>query len=256
MVLLGRFSSLLKSPGRLFCGVTSTLPGNWNNPGAVRNRWVGWAGLNKTLAHPVGYNPEYSIYDAPSSGGIASTGLVVGDGGVTSGNLAGGLNGDAALVGTGDITNAACGLIVSAVAALVGSGSISASMVASLQAVAGLAGSGDLTGSLGALAGLAASLAGSGATSATAGASGSMQAGIVVTGDLLNTANVGSAVWASLLEGSYSAADILRILAAIAAGKTDITGSTVTFRDLNDIADRVVAAMTGSERTSVAIDPD
>jgi hypothetical protein len=63
-------------------------------------------------------------------------------------------------------------------------------------------------------------------------------------------------VWESICEGSYTHSEILKILAAVAAGKTDITGSTVTFRDVNDVADRVTASMTGSERTTVTLDVD
>lgn len=256
MVLLGNYSVLNKSCGRSFAGSTSQNRSNWNTPGSVRNMWVGQAGMNRAYGVPIGYNPEYSIYDPPSSGGIASRGFVLGVGGVTAGNLAGGRNAEADLSGTGDITDAACGLIVSAVAALAGSGDITADMLATLQAVAALAGSGDLTAALGALAGLAADLTGSGDAEADASALASLSCDIDVTGDLLTTANVGDSVWQYLAEGNYSAADILRILAAVMAGKTNIDGTTVSFRDLNDAVDRVVASMTGSERTTVTLDPD
>ena len=45
------------------------------------------------------------------------------------------------------------------------------------------------------------------------------------------------------------------VLAAVAAGKTTIASNVVTFRDVNDTKDRVVATMTGSERTTVVKDP-
>lgn len=66
--------------------------------------------------------------------------------------------------------------------------------------------------------------------------------------------------WDSTLEGSYTAGEIMRILAAIAAGKTDIANlgnsqATVTFRDITDSSDIVSASMSGSERTSVNITP-
>lgn len=255
MVLLGNYAVVNKSCGRSFAGSTSQDRSNWNTPGSVRNMWVGQAGMNRAYGVPIGYNPEYSIYDAPSSGGIASRGFVLGTGTITAGNLAGGRNAEADLSGTGDITDAACGLIVSAVAALTGTGEVTADMLATLQAVADLAGSGDLVGALGALAGLAAALAGTGDASADASAIGSMAGAINVTGDLLSTANVGDAVWQYLAEGNYSAVEILRVLAAVMAGKTTIDGTEVTFRDLNDVADRVVAVMTGSARTTITLDP-
>lgn len=256
MVLLGNYAVVNKSCGRSFAGSTSQDRSNFNTPGSVRNMWVGWAGLNRAYGVPIGYNPEYSIYDPPSSGGIASRGFVLGDGEITFGNLAGGRNAEADLTGTGDITDAACGLIVSAVADLIGTGDISADLIGTLQAVADLAGTGDLTAALGALAGLAADLTGTGDAAADASALGSMSGDINVTGELLSTANVGDAVWEYLAEGNYTAVGILRVLAAVMAGKTDITGTTVTFRDLNDVADRVVAEMTGSERTTVTLDTE
>jgi hypothetical protein len=48
---------------------------------------------------------------------------------------------------------------------------------------------------------------------------------------------------------------LLRIVAAVAAGKTSIAGTTVTFRDVTDSSDIVEGSMTDSERTSVTITP-
>lgn len=60
--------------------------------------------------------------------------------------------------------------------------------------------------------------------------------------------------------GGFSVGDILRILAAVAVGKTTITspgaGSAfVTFRSIDDALDVVEATMSGSERVSVTLDP-
>jgi hypothetical protein len=70
----------------------------------------------------------------------------------------------------------------------------------------------------------------------------------------LSPEGLANAVWERAVDAGYSAEEILRVLAAVAAGKTDITGSTVTFRDLGDTKDRIVASMTGSERTTITID--
>lgn len=70
----------------------------------------------------------------------------------------------------------------------------------------------------------------------------------------LSPENLALAVWAKTIEGEFTSAQILKILSAVAAGKTDIVGAQVTFRDINDTADRVVADMTGSERTTVTLD--
>lgn len=60
-------------------------------------------------------------------------------------------------------------------------------------------------------------------------------------------------------EGSYTYGDLVRITAAVAVGKTDITSSdgtaTVVFRDVTDSSDIVTASVVGSERTSVTLNP-
>ena len=62
---------------------------------------------------------------------------------------------------------------------------------------------------------------------------------------------------AFLVENGLSVSDILRVLLAVAAGKTDIVGTgptIVTFRDQADTKNRVRASMTGSERDAVTVD--
>jgi hypothetical protein len=68
-----------------------------------------------------------------------------------------------------------------------------------------------------------------------------------------------SSIWSEAIESGYTASDILKVLAAFAAGKTSITAlgggdATVVFRDLGDTKDRIEAGMEGSERTSVTLD--
>jgi hypothetical protein len=75
----------------------------------------------------------------------------------------------------------------------------------------------------------------------------------------LSPENLAASVWGSLLEGNYTAQDLMKILVAVAAGKTNITDlggglATVEFRDLQDTLNRVVADMTNSERTDVTLD--
>lgn len=80
-------------------------------------------------------------------------------------------------------------------------------------------------------------------------------------GSKVNTASSGGvdlealaeAVLAANVEGSVTIEGALRVLLAVAAGKTDITGTTVTFRDLADAKSRVIAVMDGSERSSVTL---
>lgn len=62
------------------------------------------------------------------------------------------------------------------------------------------------------------------------------------------------------IQGSYTAADVLRILAAVAAGKTLITAlgggaATVAFSAIDDSVTTVEASMQGSERVAVTLTP-
>jgi hypothetical protein len=194
------------------------------------------------------------------SGGMASKNRIVGEGEISNSNLAGGLNAVAPITGSGDLT-AALGLILSAVANLSGGGDLSADILGKLEAAATLAGNSNTTAALGAIAGLLSDLTGNSAVAADIIAKASITAGIVVTGELLNTANVGNAVFSAISEAGFSYGDTMRILAAIAVGKTNIVdngggNADVTFRDINDTKDRVVAEMQDSERINVVLDGD
>lgn len=76
------------------------------------------------------------------------------------------------------------------------------------------------------------------------------------------TVNTGGAVatdpWSSLIEGAMSAQDVLRILLAVAAGKSIVSsdGVEIKFRDVSDTKDRVraIADNTG-QRDAVILDP-
>jgi hypothetical protein len=74
----------------------------------------------------------------------------------------------------------------------------------------------------------------------------------------LSPENLASAVANLQIDGEYTLSDILKILVAVAAGKSDIDTSgadpVVTFRDLNDILNRVTATMAGSERATITLD--
>lgn len=142
---------------------------------------------------------------------------------------------------------------------LVGSGVLSASLLGTLQAAAALVGSGNLTAATEAIANMVVSLLGSSTTSATPFASGELSANISVTGGTLTTANVADAVWGAISESGFTFEQVMRLLAAVAAGKTTIQdlgggNAIVTFRDLGDTKDRIVADMTGSERIDVTKD--
>jgi hypothetical protein len=78
----------------------------------------------------------------------------------------------------------------------------------------------------------------------------------VIQVNQLSQDDVTGAVLESAIEDGMTLRQALRVLLAVAAGKTDIAdlgggAATVTFRDVNDTKNRVVATMSGSERTAV-----
>jgi hypothetical protein len=62
-----------------------------------------------------------------------------------------------------------------------------------------------------------------------------------------------NANWQQIIETGVTAEQSIRLLTAVAAGKTTIDGTTVNFRDINDTLNRVVAIMDGSERIDVTL---
>jgi hypothetical protein len=83
----------------------------------------------------------------------------------------------------------------------------------------------------------------------------------VVTGGGGGSSLTAAQVWNYILDNGQTAAELMRLRASIDAGLTTITdngggNATVTFRDLADTKDRLVAEMTGSERTNITLDLD
>lgn len=66
-----------------------------------------------------------------------------------------------------------------------------------------------------------------------------------------------TSIWQYGVEGSYTAEELLRIIAAALAGKVSgADSSTITFRDLNDVEDRITATVDGDgNRTEVTVTP-
>lgn len=264
-MLLGNYSVLSKTPGRFLAGSKTSVEGqvrsNWNKSGMNRNRFIQDMGGSPTAlskyAEPTGYYQPYTWLFPQISGEIGSSKFITGAGAVASGNLAGGLNGVAALTGAGTISSAIGALIVSAVANLTGSGTVStASLNAILNALADLSGAGSTSATLLAKGIIAAGLSGSGtADGSVPSALGELAAGIKSYTDL-TAQGAADAVWAQILESGYSAEDLLRLFAAALAGKVSGAGSaTITFRDINDTIDRIVADVDSSgNRTNITLD--
>lgn len=67
--------------------------------------------------------------------------------------------------------------------------------------------------------------------------------------------DISDAVWAKAVEGTYTAEQVIRIMSAVLAGKSSKVGGVRTFRDIDDLTDRVVASVTDTgDRTAVTLD--
>jgi hypothetical protein len=172
--------------------------------------------------------------------------------------MAAGVNVDGATTITFTVADAALELVVSA------TGSTTVTFTTS----GGLAGALDAAGSttftftvatatLGAIIDATASTTLTFSTTATPKALGNMEGDISPFTEL-SPENLAQAVANLEIDGTYTLSDILKILVAVAAGKSDIDTAgpdpVVTFRDLNDTLDRITATMAGSERATVTID--
>lgn len=223
---------------------------------ARRNAYAG--GLGQRSAVPNGAQPGNALVTQQKGGGVASYVGLFGDA-TTSGAAAAGRALLASLLGSGDLTGTAT-KIAALAAALEGTGTLAGLAVATLLAQALLEGQGTVSGAAAGLGHLGGTAAGSGTVAGTPKGPGSISATIGQGSDPLSPAALADAVWSRALEAGYTAEQLLRLLAAVAAGKTTIVPgapgeATVAFRDLADTKARVTAAMTGSTRASVSLDP-
>lgn len=70
------------------------------------------------------------------------------------------------------------------------------------------------------------------------------------------TGGGGSGAWSDISEDGETYGQSIRLMRSILLGLTDIVGSQVTFKSKDGLTDRVVATMSGSERTVIVTDPD
>lgn len=256
---------------------------NFARTGAMRNITAGEGITSGLVARPDG-NRHPSAWMMPQKpGALAARNSLTGSGDLSASALAVKLAA-ADLTGTGALA-AVGGLIVQALADLAGSGGITEGNVqAFLAAVADLSGSGGITDAQATgLGELVCALAGLGtAGGSTATGIGALSADLVVTGTGLTTGNVGQAVWAAVaaannaagtmgeklnsagaaadpwaevIEAGYTAAEILRILAAHAAGAaTGLEGSNPQFIGLDGTTVRIDGTYSAGTRGIDALD--
>ena len=286
MALIGNYSVLSKHAGRDIGGGSIGLGmnrGDYSKGSLYRGRFS-QGSMEPKSGVPDGYRPPYCWVLPQAPGALAARNTLDGAGGISDADAWAVRLAVAALTGEGGIT-AAGGLIVQLAAALVGSGTItSANMQAFLAAVAALTGTGGVSDAdLEGFGELVAALTGSGtATGSTATGLGELSADIVSYGELtvegmrdavwnalsaqynttgtmgekLNDAGSGSNPWTEVIEGSYTAAELLRIIAAAVAGVlSGAATTTITIQGVDGATDRIVATVdTDGNRTGITLD--
>lgn len=221
--------------------------------GALRNWWT-HTGSDRTSGRPDGLRHPSSWLMAPRAGGMSARNQVTITTTVGTLTLAAGRNIDGATTVTFSVPNAALQLVVSAV----GATSITFTNTGTLAGALSAIGTSAITftvptPTLGAVINALASTAVTWSAGGTARATGAL-AGNITPFTELSPQSLASAVWADVIESGLDAGDVMRLLLAVAAGKTNIDGTTVTFRDQADTKARVTATMSGSERASVVVD--
>lgn len=201
--------------------------------------------------------------------------------GVLAANVTGAIQASADLIGSGSLVANIAGA-VQAVAALTGVGTLSADITGRYDMFANLSGSGSLVADLRALGHVVAALTGTGTIAASLTGIGNMSADVTpftalspeslaaavwnalaadfndvgTMGEKLNDAGSGSNPWTEVIEGAYTAAEILRIIVAAAAGVVSgAETTTITIKGLDGATDRIIATVTtDGNRTAVAVD--
>lgn len=231
------------------------------NNGRTRNIFVGQASISNKNGIPSGHLPPSSWVMPQVGGGMSAfTGTyIVVD--TPSAVLAGGRN----MVGDASIVFSTTPPVLQLIAGLTGTTSITFSVPdATLGGVSYLSGTTTITFTpsapiLGGIANLTATTTIITGSSATIYAKGFMAG--PAPDQTITPAAVASAVWSEGMASGYSAAQLMELLAAVAAGKTDISNlgggaALIKFRDLADSKDAVTAGMIGSKRDSVTLDID
>jgi hypothetical protein len=258
---------------------------NFARTGAARNITAGEGITSGLVSKPSG-NRHPSAWMMPQKpGALAARNSLTGEGSVSGADAWSVKLAQAALTGSGSL-EAVGGLIVQLLADIAGDGGISESdLKAFLQALADIGGSGGISDAQASgLGELIAALAGLGTVEATLTGTGELTADLLVTGTGLTTSNVGQAVWAALaaanngagtmgeklndagsgsnpwaeiIESGFTAAQILRILAAHAAGAaTGLEGANPQFIGLDGATVRIDGTYSAGNRTINAVDGD
>lgn len=161
-----------------------------------------------------------------------------------------------AFSGSGDIDTTLTGL-TELIVALSGSGALTADLMGRFAMLVALSGAGDWDVTAYGTAHPVMAFSGAGDLDALITAFGDMTVDIVVTGTGLSTANVGQIVWQYLIEAGYSAEQIMRLLAAAAAGESAGGPDTPEYTGIDGVTVRIAGdADVDGNRSNVVLDAD
>jgi len=250
------------------------------------NRYLGETWL-KTAGTPDGYGiiglvpaiksgamtALVSLVNVAGSGALLSAGPMDGTGNV---NLSGGAGMSliTSMSGNGTMTIAGDGMVLKLTIGLTGDGGFTISGSGSLALIVPFSGVGsmDLSGvsnlkgflDLAGEWGGATPLSPEGLANAVWSSLASLYNNPGTMGEKLNGAGSAGNPWTEVLESGLTAAEVMRIILAVQVGKTEITVTSadgvtpvtadVTFKGQDGTTDRVLASMTGSERTTVLVE--
>lgn len=258
-MLLGNYSVLNKGPGRAFGGSTTsaevTVPSNWQKSGAGRNSLY----VSQTTAALV-------LYAIPSGNYAGKTWMLPQKSGEMSSRNDTVMTFTAAASGLRGVTTTGTATMSFPVADMTGGlitsggGSAAFSITGTGQLLASLSAVGSAsmtistnTPTLGALAGLVGSASWAITGTLAPYAIGSMS-GSTVDNSVLTSDTLAAAVWSRAIEAGFSAEQILRIIAAHAAGAaTGLEGSNPRFTGLDGATLRIDGAYTAGTRSIDAL---
>jgi hypothetical protein len=254
VALVGNRSVLLKSPGRNLSGTVASIErNNYSTPGQLANRFQALSPIFGGL--PSGHLPPSSWAMPRTAGALSAINAAAATLTPAALVLAEGRNVAGAVSFAFSLPDAGLQLVVSAT----GTATIT------LTVAGGLAGALDAVGASSVAFTLPAATLGaiiSAEASATAAMSGSATARAVGTlaGDItpfteLSPQSLAAAVWGSIIEAGFSADQVLRILAAHAAGAaTGLEGAAPAFTGLDGATVRIQGTYGAGTRTITALD--
>lgn len=285
MALVLNGNRLLAGPAQYRNGASALVfeRTNFQRGGPIRNFHLGEA--TGTASERAGFPNGAEGADTWSlprrGGGLAAYTTIAGTGALTASDLQPIFEIAGTMAGAGDLAGA-MSLLSGMVAELAGSGDLAGAMQALSNMAAEIGGSGDLAGALGLLVAIEAALSGSGTlTGSNLTGFANMAASILSYGELtpeglrdavwsaaaaayntsgtmgekLNDAGSAANPWTEVIEAGFTAAEILRILAAHAAGAaTGLEGANPQFTGLDGTTLRIDGTYAAGTRTIDSLD--